>query len=200
MSQDVTFILETVQSMTANVESTETLNKILGSANQYAQLKKLPADKTTWTDEQLDMYFNYIEKLVDMPTVVTQESFDSMSIEEKLDAVGLEVNDSTEPGVQPVGDVLGGVVKKMEKQNKYRDDLKCPFCGQMVYDNRNSKRSEKSPDFTCSTNDPVICGGHSGKWRKSWWLDNSDLPKEWNLDGEVKTAPNNAGEDLPPAF
>ncbi len=188
MSQDVQFIAETVQGMTANVESPETLNKILGSANQYAQLKKLPADKTTWTDEQLDMYFNYIEKLVDMPTVVTQESFDSMSIEEKLDAVGLEVNDSTEPGVQPAGDMLGGVVKKMEQQNKYRDDLKCPFCGQMVYDNRNSKRSEKSPDFTCSTNDPVICGGHSGKWRKSWWLDNSDLPKEWNLDGESSTA------------
>jgi hypothetical protein len=76
----------------------------------------------------------------------------------------------------------------MENQNKYRDDLKCPFCGQMVYDNRNSKRSDKSPDFTCSTNDPVICGGHSGKWRKSWWLDNSDLPKEWNLDGESPTA------------
>ena len=96
MSQDVAFILETVQGMTANVESPETLNKILGSANQYAQLKKFPTDKTTWTDEQLDMYFNYIEKLVDMPTVVTQESFDSMSIEEKLNAVGLEVNDSTE--------------------------------------------------------------------------------------------------------
>jgi len=188
MSQDVQFIAETVQGMTANVESPETLNKILGSANQYAQLKKLPADKTTWTDEQLDMYFNYIEKLVDMPTVVTQESFDTMSIEEKLNAVGLEVNDSTEPGVQAAGDMLGGVVKKMEQQNKYRDDLKCPFCGQMVYDNRNSKRSEKSPDFTCSTNDPVICGGHSGKWRKSWWLDNSDLPKEWNLDGESSTA------------
>ena len=185
MSQDVQFIADTVATIVSKVESPETLNKILGSANQYAQLRKFNPDKTYWTDEQLDLYFAYIEKLADMPTVVTQESFDSMSIEEKLESVGIEI-ESTEPGVQPVGDVLGGVVKKMEQQNKYRDDLKCPFCGQMVYDNRNSKRSEKSPDFTCSTNDPVICGGHSGKWRKSWWIDNADIPKEWNLDGEAK--------------
>jgi hypothetical protein len=194
MSQDVQFIAETVQGIVANVESQETLNKILGSANQYAQLKKFNADKTRWTDEQLNSYFQYLEKMVDMPTVVTQESFDSMSIEEKVQAVGIEL-EGTDNGA-----VLEGVLNKMTEQNKYRDDLKCPFCGQMVYDNRNSKRSEKSPDFTCSTNDPVICGGHSGKWRKSWWLDNSDLPKEWNLDGEVKTAQPSAGEDLPPAF
>ena len=199
MSQDVTFISETVSAMTANIDSKETLVKVLGSANQYAELKKYPKDKTTWTDEQLNSWFNYIEKLAGMPTVVTDESFEQMSIEQKLESVGIEI-ESKEPGVQPAGDMLGGVVNKMEQQNKYRDDLTCPFCKQMVYDNRNSKRSEKSPDFTCSTNDPVICGGHSGKWRKSWWLDNSDLPKEWNLDGEVKTAPNNAGEDLPPAF
>lgn len=194
MSQDVQFIAETVQGIVANVESQETLNKILGSANQYAQLKKFDADKTRWTDEQLDSYFQYLEKMVDMPTVVTQESFDSMSIEEKVQAVGIEL-EGTDNGA-----VLEGVINKMTEQNKYRDDLKCPFCGQMVYDNRNSKKSEKSPDFTCSTNDPVICGGHSGKWRKSWWLDNSDLPKEWNLDGEVKTAQPSAGDDLPPAF
>ena len=199
MSQDVTFISETVSAMTANIDSKETLVKVLGSANQYAELKKYPKDKTTWTDEQLQTWFDYIEKLADMPTVVSDESFEQMSIEQKLESVGIEI-ESKEPGVQPAGDMLGGVVNKMEQQNKYRDDLTCPFCKQMVYDNRNSKRSEKSPDFTCSTNDPVICGGHSGKWRKSWWLDNSDLPKEWNLDGEVKTAPNNAGEDLPPAF
>ena len=194
MSQDVQFIAETVQGIVANVESQETLNKILGSANQYAQLKKFDADKTRWTDEQLDSYFQYLEKMVDMPTVVTQESFDSMSIEEKVQAVGIELKGTDN------GSVLEGVINKMTEQNKYRDDLKCPFCGQMVYDNRNSKKSEKSPDFTCSTNDPVICGGHSGKWRKSWWLDNSDLPKEWNLDGEVKTAQPSAGDDLPPAF
>jgi len=185
MSQDVTFISETVSAMTANIDSKETLVKVLGSANQYAELKKYPKDKTTWTDEQLQTWFDYIEKLADMPTVVTDESFEQMSIEQKLESVGIEI-ESKEPGVQPAGDMLGGVVNKMEQQNKYRDDLTCPFCKQMVYDNRNSKRSEKSPDFTCSTNDPVICGGHSGKWRKSWWLDNADIPKEWNLDGESK--------------
>jgi len=185
MSQDVTFISETVSAMTANIDSKETLVKILGSANQYAELKKYPKDKTTWTDEQLQTWFDYIEKLADMPTVVTDESFEQMSIEQKLESVGIEI-ESKEPGVQPAGDMLGGVVNKMEQQNKYRDDLTCPFCKQMVYDNRNSKRSEKSPDFTCSTNDPVTCGGHSGKWRKSWWLDNADIPKEWNLDGEPK--------------
>jgi hypothetical protein len=197
MSQDVTFISETVSAMTANIDSKETLVKVLGSANQYAELKKYPKDKTTWTDEQLQTWFDYIEKLADMPTVVTDESFEQMSIEQKLESVGIEI-ESKEPGVQPAGDMLGGVVNKMEQQNKYRDDLTCPFCKQMVYDNRNSKRSEKSPDFTCSTNDPVICGGHSGKWRKSWWLDNSDLPKEWNLDGEVKPAPPSAGDDVSP--
>jgi hypothetical protein len=185
MSQDVTFISETVSAMTANIDSKETLVKVLGSANQYAELKKYPKDKTTWTDEQLQTWFDYIEKLADMPTVVTDESFEQMSIEQKLESVGIEI-ESKEPGVQPAGDMLGGVVNKMEQQNKYRDDLTCPFCKQMVYDNRNSKRSEKSPDFTCSTNDPVTCGGHSGKWRKSWWLDNADIPKEWNLDGESK--------------
>ena len=185
MSQDVTFISETVSAMTANIDSKETLVKVLGSANQYAELKKYPKDKTTWTDEQLQTWFDYIEKLADMPTVVTDESFEQMSIEQKLESVGIEI-ESKEPGVQPAGDMLGGVVNKMEQQNKYRDDLTCPFCKQMVYDNRNSKRSEKSPDFTCSTNDPVTCGGHNGKWRKSWWLDNADIPKEWNLDGESK--------------
>tara|TARA_R100001463_G_scaffold5768_4_gene19392 strand:- start:3554 stop:4156 length:603 start_codon:yes stop_codon:yes gene_type:complete len=185
MSQDLTFISMTVSAMTGKIDSKETLVKVLGSANQYAELKKYPKDKTTWTDEQLQTWFDYIEKLADMPTVVSDESFEQMSIEQKLESVGIEI-ESTEPGVQPVGDMLGGVVNKMEQQNKYRDDLTCPFCKQMVYDNRNSKRSEKSPDFTCSTNDPVICGGHSGKWRKSWWLDNADIPVEWNLDGEPK--------------
>ena len=198
MSQDVTFISETVTAMTANVESKKTLVKILGSANQYAELKKYPKDKTTWTDEQLHSWFNYIEKLVDMPTVVSDESFKQMSIEQKLETVGIGI-ESIEPGVQPAGDMLGSVVKKMEQQNKYRDDLKCPCPNQlMVFDNRNSKRSDKSPDFTCSGKTPDTCPMHSGKWRKSWWLDNSDIPKEWNLDGEVKPAPTSAGDDVSP--
>ena len=181
--QDINFIAETVKTMCKDVESTETIKKIVGSANQYAKLRKFPMDKSQWTDEQLDMYFTYIEKIVDMPTEFTQGDFDTMNIEEKLSAVGIET-ENIEPGIQEAGDMLGGVVKKMAEQNKYREDLKCPYCQSMVYDNRNSKKGEKSPDFTCSSNDPAICGGHTGKWRKSWWLDNSDIPKEWNLEGE----------------
>jgi len=178
--QDLNFIVQTIQSMTASVQNKETLNKILGTANQYASAMKFPADKKIWTDKQLDKYFNMIERLVDMPVEYSQDDFDNMSIQEKLSAVGIESEDIT-PGLQGSGDMLGGIVDKMEQQNKYRDDLKCPYCGEMVYDNRNSKRSDKSPDFTCSTDDPAKCGGHTGKWRRSWWLDNSDIPEEWGI-------------------
>lgn len=178
--QDLEFIVQTIQSMTASVQNKETLNKIIGTANQYASTMKFPTDKTSWTDEQLDKYFNMIERLVDMPVEYTQDEFDSLSIQDKLAAVGIESEDKTS-GLQQPGGLIGDIVNNMEQQNKYRDDLKCPYCGQMVYDNRNSKKSDKSPDFTCSTNDPAVCGGHTGKWRKSWWLDNSDIPAEWDI-------------------
>ena len=178
--QDLNFIVNTIQSMTASVQNKETLNKIIGTANQYAVTMKYPADKTTWSDKQLTKYFDMIERLVDMPVEYTQGEFDSLSIQEKLSAVGIESEDIT-PGLQDSGGLIGGIVNKMEQQNKYRDDLKCPYCGEMVYDNRNSKRSDKSPDFTCSTDDPAKCGGHTGKWRRSWWLDNSDIPEEWGI-------------------
>ena len=185
--QDINFITQTIQNMTESVTHTETLHKIIGTANQYATTMKFPLDKTQWSDEQLDKYFSMIEKLVEMPVEYTQADFDSMSIQEKLEAAGIQTEDKSD-GVQQAGDMLGGIVEKMEQQNKYRDDLACPFCKAMVYDNRNNKKSEKSPDFVCSTNDPVVCGGHTGKWRKSWWLDNSDIQQEWNLDGEQTTA------------
>ena len=185
--QDINFISQTIKTMTESVSHTETLHKIIGTANQYATTMKFPLDKTQWSDEQLDKYFSMIEKLVEMPVEYTQADFDSMSIQEKLEAAGIQTEDKSD-GVQQAGDMLGGIVEKMEQQNKYRDDLACPFCKAMVYDNRNNKKSEKSPDFVCSTNDPVVCGGHTGKWRKSWWLDNSDIPEEWNLDGEQTTA------------
>jgi len=178
--QDLSFITTTIQTMTASVQNTETLHKIIGTANQYAKTMKFSNDKTQWSDEQLDKYLAMIEKLIDMPVEYTQDDFDKMSLEEKLNAAGLAATDIT-PGLQGAGDMLGGIVEEVQEQNKYRDDLKCPYCKAMVYDNRNSKKSDKSPDFTCSTNDPVVCGGHTGKWRKSWWLDNTDIPKEWNV-------------------
>ena len=40
--------------------------------------------------------------------------------------------------------MLGGIVDKMEKQNSYRDDLKCPCPNQrMVWDNRRIKNQTK---------------------------------------------------------
>ena len=98
----------------------------------------------------------------------------------KVSAIMGDVNDIT-PGIDQASNIIDKVVEKVEQQNKYRDDLKCPCCKSMVYDNRNNKKSDKSPDFVCSTNEPSVCGGHSGKWRKSWWIDNSDIPEEWGI-------------------
>jgi len=183
MSQDVEFIAQTITNICKNISSKETLNRVLGTANEYVKLKKFPPNKEQWTDEQVDTYFSFIEKMAEIPEEFTQAEFDEMKLTEKLSSLGIETEDITD-GLQGSGDMLGGIVKNMEEQNRYRDDLKCPYCQQMVYDNRNNKKSEKSPDFVCSTNDPVTCGGHSGKWRKSWWIDNSDIPAEWGLDKE----------------
>ena len=179
--QDVTFIAQTIQAMTSSVQNKETLHKIIGTANQYAMTMKFPLDKSVWTDEQLDKYLNMIEKLVDMPVEYQQEDFDSMTILEKLESAGIKAEEKTAGHQTPEG-LVGKVVETMEQQNKYRDDLKCPCPNKlMVWDNRKSKKSEKSPDFTCSGKTPEECPMHTGKWRKSWWLDNSDLPEEWGM-------------------
>ncbi len=180
--QDAEFIRDTVKEMLSGLD-TKTMQKIIGSANQYATIKKFPKMIQDYSDAQLDTWFKYIEKLHDMPIDYTQEEFANLDIIKKVESVMGEVEDIT-PGVKPASAITESVINNMEQQNKYRDDLKCPWCNEMVYDNRNNKKSEKSPDFVCSTNDAIKCSGHSGKWRKSWWLDNSDLPKEWNLDSE----------------
>ena len=72
---------------------------------------KFPLDKTMWSDEQLNKYFNMIEKLVDMPVEYTQADFDKMSIQEKLAAAGIESTDIT-PGLQETGDVVGDIVNQ----------------------------------------------------------------------------------------
>ena len=177
---DLEFIAKTIHAMTEGVQNKETLHKIMGTANEYAKTMKFPKSKTEWSDDQLDKYFNMIERLVELPVQYSQADFDELTLQERLEAAGLETTDKTE-GLQQPGGLVGEVINQMEQQNKYRDDLKCPYCQAMVYDNRNSKKSDKSPDFTCSTNDPVVCGGHTGKWRKSWWLDNSDIPEEWGI-------------------
>ena len=75
------------------------------------------------------------------------------------------------------------VIKRVKQISKfYNTDFK--YLSGVENRFLNNKKSEKSPDFVCSTNDPAICGGHTGKWRKSWWLDNSDIPKEWGMNEE----------------
>lgn len=186
--QDLQFIMTTINNMTESVQNTETLHKIIGTANQYAMTLKFPLDKTQWSDEQLDKYLSMIERLVEMPVEYTQGDFESMDLLEKLDSIGLEATE-IKPGLQESGNMLGDIVSKMENQNKFRDDLECPCPNKlMVWDNRRTKKSDKSPDFTCSGKTPMECPMHTGKWRKSWWLDNSDIPEEWNLDGEQTTA------------
>ena len=180
--QDLAFIGKTVTAIVSGVQNKDTLHKIITTANQYADTMKFPSDKTLWSDKQLDKYLNMIEKLVDMPEEYTEEQFNQMTIQDKLAVIGIESTDKTE-GLQTPDGLVGEVVQKMEQQNKYRDDLVCPCPNKrMVWDNRNSKRSDKSPDFTCSGKNLEECPQHTGKWRKSWWLDNSDIPEEWGMN------------------
>lgn len=173
--QNVEEITNIINTMLVDIKNTEQIKDIIVTANKYAKVKDFPKSKEDWTDEQLDKYFNCIEKLMDIPDIGKDKD-----IITKLSAIMGEVNDIT-PGIEDAGSIVDKVVEKVEQQNKYRDDLKCPYCKSMVYDNRNNKKSDKSPDFVCSTNEPAICGGHSGKWRKSWWIDNSDIPEEWGI-------------------
>lgn len=178
---DLEFIARTIHAMTESVQNKETLHKIMGTANEYAKTMKFPESKTEWSDKQLDKYFNMIERLVELPVQYSQSDFDELTLEERLEAAGLVAEDKTE-GLQQPGGLVGKVVEKMEQQNKYRDDLTCPCPNKlMVWDNRNSKKSDKSPDFTCSGKTPEECPMHTGKWRKSWWLDNTDIPEEWGI-------------------
>ena len=172
--QDLEFIANTINTMLEGVEP-EQIKVILGSANQYASVLKFDKDKTYWTNEQLDRYFKFIEKSITLPDLTPEEDV----VKRVTDIMG-ETEDIT-PGMDSTGDIVGKVMDKVEEQKKYRDDLKCPWCQQMVYDNRNNKKSERSPDFVCSSNDPAVCGGHTGKWRKSWWLNSSDIPGEWGV-------------------
>lgn len=176
--QNVEEIAKIMKTMLVDIQSPEQVKDIIGTANKYAVVKGFPQSKEDWTDTQLDKYFNCVEKLMDIPDI--SEDKDIIS---RLSAIMGEVKDIT-PGIEPVSNIVSEVVDKLEQVNEYRDDLKCPYCKSMVYDNRKNKKSDKSPDFVCSTNDPAMCGGHSGKWRKSWWLDNADIPEEWGISNE----------------
>lgn len=186
MSQDIQFIATQVANMTEHIIDPEMRKKVIGKANDYAKVRKFPENKEVWSDVELGKYLDMLEKLAGTTEAVIPGDFDQMSIDEKIDVleetnIATEISKDTKDGLEEASNLVEGIVNKMEETKKYRDDLACPYCKAMVYDNRNSKKSDKSPDFVCSTNDPAICGGHTGKWRKSWWMDNSDLPEEWGI-------------------
>ena len=179
--QDVGFIANTLNDMLKDIDANN-VPKIISLANKYAQVKNYPSDKSEYTDKQLGTYFTFIEKILDMPVMYTQTEFKELDIINKVQAVMGEVKDMTP---MAAGSKTQGIVNKLEEQNKYRDDLKCPCPNElMVWDNRRNKKTDKSPDFVCSGKTPSDCPQHTGKWRKSWWLDNSDIPAAWNLEGE----------------
>lgn len=44
--------------------------------------------------------------------------------------------------------------------------IKCPKCGSAMLDDRANKRTDKSPDYTCSN---MLCMDKSGKYRTAIW-------------------------------
>tara|TARA_R100000458_G_C8123398_1_gene141339 strand:- start:87 stop:635 length:549 start_codon:yes stop_codon:yes gene_type:complete len=175
--QDVEFIANTIREMLRDIKP-EQIKVILESANQYATVLKFNKDKSYWTNEQLDRYLNFIEKSITLPDLTEEED-----VVERVSSIMGDVEDIT-PGMDKAGDIINKVVDKVEERKKYREDLTCPWCKAKVYDNRNNKKTERSPDFVCATNDPAVCGGHTGKWRKSWWLNSSDIPTEWGIKSD----------------
>ena len=180
MAQDIQFIAQTVATMTEHIKDVDNRRKVIGKANDYAKLKKFPEDKTLWSNDQLDKYLSMLEKLSGTFEAKIPNNFDQMSLDDKVET--LKEADI----VNDLPNVVEKVVDKLEEKKRYRDDLKCPCPNKlMVYDNRNNKKSERSPDFVCSGKDVTECPMHTGKWRKSWWMDNSDLPEEWGLDNKL---------------
>lgn len=58
--------------------------------------------------------------------------------------------------------------------------IKCPKCGGNMLDERATKRSEKSPDYTCAN---MLCTDASGKYRTAIW--------EKDAKGNGASAPGN---------
>jgi hypothetical protein len=152
------------------------------TATNRVIVQNFPKSCEDWTQEQVDLYLTYLEKA----STVTHVS-EQATLEESISTImKTEVNDitnknSNETNLEQPGDDVQKAVNKLEKANSYRDDLKCDDCNSKVYDNRNNKLKDTSPDFVCSNNNPEECKGHTGQWRKGWWLSNSNIPKEWGI-------------------
>ena len=140
--QDIDFIRTTLSTMLEGKQQ-DTKQKILQSAAQYGKVRKFPVKLTDYNDVQIGKYFDYIEKLADMPEVFNQKEFEEMDIIEKVSSIMGDVTEITPEPDAGISNITDKIVVKMEHQNKFRDDLKCPYCKQMVYDNRNNKKSDK---------------------------------------------------------
>jgi len=97
---------------------------------------------------------------------------------------------------EPAGDPASEV-------KEYRDDLKCPHCQSIVYDNRpridSGEYSKGSPHFKCSNNTDCpakVPSNNGGFFGKGWWVNSQDLPQEW-LDGEKLMATDGREVDRP---
>lgn len=87
-------------------------------------------------------------------------------------------------------------------------DFDCPECGERVYDNRESKRNPRAPDFKCSNKDceyvkwPPRNGGsksrgnqQDGRARSGFTTRKSDAEADSNRSGSAATTPRVAGND-----
>lgn len=152
------FINHTVDKMFEGVDE-KVVSFALDLAENYAKVKKF-GNKSMWSNKQIDQYLAKIELGLSSTAASVSDDDNVIDRADKL---------------------LGGVVEVIENNQQPRTDLTCPFCKGMVYDNRHDKKSDRSPDFVCSGRSPDECSAHTGKWRKSWWLNSSDLPKEWGF-------------------
>ena len=135
----------------------------LDLADNYAKIKKYP-DKSMWTNKQMDDYFAKLE--IGLTKIIPASTGDDF-----IDSVQMEL-----------GEVVEKTLEQVNINQDKRTDLTCPCSNsRLVYDNRQDKKSEKSPDFVCSGRDRDECPMHTGQWRKSWWLNSNDLPKDWGF-------------------
>ena len=105
---------------------------------------------------------------------------------------------------EPSGEITKEPFTETEPK-EYRDDLKCPHCDSIVYDNRpkinSGEYSKGSPHFKCSNDKDCsarVPKDNGGFFGKGWWTNSSDLPQQW-LDEEKLIANDGREIDRPVA-
>ena len=117
MSQDIQFIATTVAGITEHIKDLDVRKTVIGRANDYARVKKFPNDKTYWSDDQLDKYFDMLEKLAGATEAKIPSALDQMSLDEKVETLveADVVKDITPDNSNPeLSGVVGDIVNKME--------------------------------------------------------------------------------------